>query len=77
MLEFEAASAHIFEISPEQANHNSLTDRGAGLVNTLLIDKNAASEDQCLCTLAGGGVALVYEKFVEANLHERWVVSDE
>lgn len=68
-LKFEAAAAHIFEIRPKEANDGLFGDRGSGLVNALLVDEYAASEDESLGTLARGGVALVHEKLVEANLH--------
>jgi len=71
MLEFEAAAAHIFKISPKQPNGCPFGNSCTGLINTLLVDKNAACKDKGLGALAGSGVALVYEEFIEANLHER------
>jgi len=40
-------------------------------IDALLVNEDAAGEDEGLGALAGGGVALVYEQFVEAGLHER------
>jgi hypothetical protein len=59
-LELETAATHIFEIRPEKANSCLFGDRGSGLVNALLVDEYAASQDESLGTLPGGGVALVY-----------------
>ena len=70
VLEFEAAAAHIFEIGPKKSNHDLLGDSGTWLVDSLLIDENAASQDEGLCSLAGSGMALIYKKLVQANLHE-------
>ena len=47
-------------------------DGGAGLVDALLVDEDAAGEDEGLGALAGGGVALVDEELVETDLLGRW-----
>ena len=68
VLEFEAAAADVFEVGAEQADGGVGGDGGAGLVDALLVDEDAAGEDEGLGALAGGGVALVDEELVEADL---------
>ena len=67
-LEFEAAAADVFEIGAEEANDRVGGDGGAWFVNTLLVDENAAGEDESLCALAGCCMALIDEKLVDAVL---------
>jgi len=67
VLEFEASSGDVFEIGAKQADDGVGRDGSAGLVDALLIDEDAASEDKGLGSLAGGGVALIDEEFVEAD----------
>jgi hypothetical protein len=67
-FEFEAAAAYVFEIGAEEAEFGVDGDLGAGLVDALFGDEDAAGEDEGLCTLAGDGVAVVDEKFVETYL---------
>ncbi len=67
VFEFEAAAADVFEVGAEQADVCGGGDGGAGLVDALLVDENAAGEDERLSALAGGGMALVDEEFVEAD----------
>jgi hypothetical protein len=45
-------------------------DGGSGLVDALLVDEDAAGEDERLGAFAGCGVAPVDEELVEANLLE-------
>jgi hypothetical protein len=71
MFKLETTATDILEIGAEEANRGSLDNGGAGLVDALLVDKNPPSKDEGLGALTGGGVALVYEEFVEADLHER------
>jgi hypothetical protein len=68
VLELEAAAADVFEVGAEEADRGSGGDGGAGFVDALLVDEDAASEDEGLGAFAGDGVAMVDEKFVEANL---------
>lgn len=68
-LKLESAAAHIFEIRPEEANDGLFEDGSSGLVDALVVDKDAAGEDESLGALAGGGVTLIHEKLVEADLH--------
>ena len=68
VLEFEAAAADVFEIGAEEADGGVSGDGGAGLVDALLVDEDAAGEDEGLGALAGGGVAVVDQELVEANL---------
>jgi hypothetical protein len=65
-LEFEAAAADVFEIGAEEANYGIGGDGGTWFINTLLIDEDSACKDESLCALAGGGVALLDEKLVNA-----------
>ena len=65
VLEFEAAAADVFEVGAEEADGGVGGDGGAGLVDALLVDEDAAGEDESLSALAGGGVAMVDEEFVE------------
>jgi len=67
-LELEAAAADVFEIGTEEANDGVGGDGGAWFVNTLLVDEDTAGEDESLCAFAGGGVALIDEKLVDAEL---------
>ena len=65
-LEFEAAAADVFEIGAEEADGGGGGDGGTGLVDALLVDEDAAGEDEGLGAFAGGGMAVVDEEFVEA-----------
>ena len=67
VLEFEAAAADVFEVGAEEADGGVGGDGGAGLVDALLVDEDAAGEDEGLGAFAGGGVALVDEEFVETE----------
>jgi hypothetical protein len=68
VLEFEAAATDILKVGAEEADGGVGGDGGAGLVDALLVDENAAGEDEGLGSLAGGGMAVVDEEFVEAEL---------
>ena len=68
VFEFEAAAADVLEVGAEEADGGGSRDGGAGLVNSLLVDEDAAGEDEGLGAFAGDGVTLVDEKFVEASL---------
>jgi hypothetical protein len=68
VLELEAAAADVLEIGAEEADGGGDGDGGAGFVDALLVDEDAAGEDESLGAFAGGSVALVDEEFVEANL---------
>ena len=68
VLEFEAAAADVFEVGAEEADGRGGGDGGAGFVDALLVDEDAAGEDEGLRAFAGGGVALVDEELVEADL---------
>ncbi len=68
VLEFEAAAADVLEVGAEEADGGCGGDGGAGLVDALFVDENAAGEDEGLSAFAGGGVAVVDEKLVETDL---------
>src|SRR5205807_6548632 len=65
VLEFEAATADVFEVRAEETDGGGGGDGGAGLVDALLVDEDAAGEDESLGAFAGGGVAVVHEELVE------------
>ena len=67
-FEFEAAAAYVLEVGAEEAEFGVDGDLGAGLVDTLFLNEDAAGEDEGLGALAGDGVALIDEEFVEADL---------
>jgi hypothetical protein len=67
VLEFEAATADVLEVGAEEADLGGGGDGGAGLVDALLVDEDAAGEDESLGAFAGSGVALVDEELVEAD----------
>lgn len=68
MLELEAAAADVLEIGAEETDDGVGGDGGAWFVDTLLVDEDAAGEDESLGALAGGGVALIDEQLVDARL---------
>jgi hypothetical protein len=68
VLEFEAAAADVLEVGAEETDGRGGGDRGAGLVDALLVDEDAAGEDEGLGAFAGDGMALIDEELVEANL---------
>ena len=67
VLELEAAAADVFEVGAEEADGSVGWDRGAGFVDALLVDEDAAGEDEGLGSLTRGGVAAVDEELVEAD----------
>jgi len=69
VVEFEAAAADVLEVVAQHADGGVFGDGGAGLVDALLVDEDAAGENEGLGALAGGGEGAVNEEFVEAKLH--------
>jgi len=67
-LELEATAADVLEVGAEEADDGFGGDRRAGLVDALLADEDAASEDEGLGAFARGGIALIDEELVEAKL---------
>jgi len=65
-LELEAAAADVLEIGAEEADNGIRRDGSTWFVNALLVDEDAAGEDESLCALAGGSVALIDKKLVNA-----------
>jgi hypothetical protein len=63
-LELEAAATDVFEIGAEETDDGVGRDRGTWLVNTLLVNEDAAGEDEGLCAFSRGSVAEVDEKLV-------------
>ena len=68
VLELETAAADVLEVGAEETDGGGGGDGGAGFVDALLVDEDAAGEDEGLGAFAGGGVALVDEKLVETDL---------
>ena len=68
-FELEAAAGDVAEVVAEHADDGVGGDGGAGFVDALLVDEDAAGEDQGLGALAGGGQGAVYEELVEAEFH--------
>jgi hypothetical protein len=68
-FEFEAAAGDVAEVVAEEADDGGVVDRGAGFVDALLVDEDAAGDDEGLGALAGGGEGAVNEDFVEAEFH--------
>jgi len=64
VLEFEAAAADVLEVGAEETDLGGGGDGGAGLVDALLVDEDAAGEDEGLGAFAGGGVSLIDEQLV-------------
>jgi hypothetical protein len=64
VLELEAATADVLEVGAEETDGGGGGDGSAGLVDALLVDEDAAGEDEGLGALAGGSVALVDEELV-------------
>jgi hypothetical protein len=71
-LELEAAAGDVTEVVAQHADDGGVVDEGAGLgglsafFEALLVDQDAAGEDERLRALAGGGEGAVYEELVEA-----------
>jgi hypothetical protein len=64
-FELEAAAGDVAEVVAEEADDDGVVDGGARLVDALVVDQDAAGEDERLRTLAGGGEGAVYEELVE------------
>lgn len=60
-FELESATADVAQIAAEEADGGIGGDRVAGLIEFLLIDEDAAGEDEGLGALAGGGEAEVHQ----------------
>ena len=58
-FEFESASANVTEVGAKEADGGIGRDGGAGLVLLLLVDEDAASEDDGLSAFAGGSQTAV------------------
>ncbi len=69
VLQFETAAAHVSEVGAEQADRRLGVDECSGFVDALLGDEDAAGKNEGLGALAGSGMLLVDEKFIQANLH--------
>jgi hypothetical protein len=64
VLEFEAAAADVLEVGAEESDDGGGGDGSAGLVDALLVDEDAAGEDESLGAFARGGVALIDKELV-------------
>ena len=69
-FQFEASAGDEARVVAGEAKDGGIGDTGAGFVDALLVDEDAASDDHGLGTLAGFGEMAIYEKFVEAEFHE-------
>ena len=67
VLQFEAAAADVLQVGAEETDDCAGGDGGAGLVDALFVNEDATSEDEGLGALAGGGVTLIDEEFVETD----------
>ena len=78
-FELEAAAGDVAEVVAEEADDGGVVDEGAGLgglsafFETLLVDEDAAGEDEGLGALAGGGEGTVNEELVETKFHRCWL----
>jgi hypothetical protein len=70
-FEFESATADVAEVGTEEADGGIIGDGGARLVLLLLVDEDAASEDDGLSAFAGESEATLHEQFVETGFHGR------
>jgi len=67
VLQFEAAAADVPEVGAEETDGCRGGDGGAGFVDALVVDEDAAGEDEGLGPLTRGSVAAVDEELVEAD----------
>jgi len=67
-FELETATADVAEIVAEEANGGVHGDGGAGFVDALLVDQDAAGEDEGLSAFAGGDEGAVDQQLVETEL---------
>jgi hypothetical protein len=68
-FELEAAAGDVAQVVAEETDGGVVGYGGAGLVDALLVDEDAACDDHGLGALAGGGEVAVYEELVEAEFH--------
>ena len=68
-FEFEPSAADVTKIVAEYAELGAVRYRVAGFVELLLVDHDAASENERLGTFACGGESALNEQFVEPYLH--------
>jgi hypothetical protein len=64
VLEFEAAAADVLEVRTEETDGCGGGDGGAGFVDALLVNENAAGEDESLGSFARRGVTTIDEELV-------------
>jgi hypothetical protein len=67
-FELEAAAADVTEIVAEETDGGVGGDGGAGLVDALLVDQDAAGEDKSLGAFAGGDEGAIDQQLVETEL---------
>ena len=63
-FQLEAAAGDVAEVVAEETDGGGVGDGGAGLVDALLVDEDAAGDDHGLGALAGGGEGAVNEELV-------------
>jgi hypothetical protein len=68
-FKLESAAADVAKIATEEADGGVGGYRVARLVELLLVDEDAAGEDESLGAFAGGDEAALDEQFVQARFH--------
>jgi len=68
-FELESATADVAEVVAENAERSAVGNGMTGLVEFLLVDKDAASEDERLGALASRSESALNEEFVEPYFH--------
>ena len=70
-FELEAAAGDVARIVAGEADGGVVGNAGAGFVDALLVDQDAAGDDHGLGALAGFGERAVNEELVETEFHAR------
>ena len=70
--QLQAAAAHVRQVFAQQANGSVLRNRGAGLVDLLLLNQHPAGKDERPGAFAAGGKAALDEQQVEPRFSGRF-----